>query len=366
MFIATVVAGLLGTVVFPINAHSQQVPANKSLQILRWKPSAKHQDMVLPKRKSESPQDAIERYLISTASNSEIQNLTISKDLLDSSIEIVASDWSILESSQTKSLLLVANRLSDHQLGDSRVQEFVQMIERSKSSFLLFPIGASFSLNESERKEFHNLLAERFQQATIFLGGSDLDSEHYKERSTYSMDTNYLRDSLEIALARDLYLSGKGRLLGICRGAQLIAVALGYKLIQDLAAVAKSPLQHGSGSPGGSGARHDAIIKTTSGMWLAKLGGLFVDGALKTTRVLLNSFHHQAIAYKSGGPLEVAALAPDGTVEWLESRDGRVLLRQDHPEKPLDSKPDFNFFANFLQQPLLSLSRIRCAALLGP
>lgn len=364
-FIGTVVAGFLATAIFSIEVHSQQAPSNGSLQLLRWNPSTRHQVLVLPKLKSESPQAAIEAYLSSTESDPYLKNLTIGNALLSNSYKINESDWSILDASQTKSVLLVANRLSDHQMGDSRVQDFVQMIERSKSSYMLLPVGASFRLNESERMEFHNLLGQNSQQTTIFMGGSDLDPAHYDEMSTHSKNINSLRDSLEIALAKDLYLSGKGRLVGFCRGAQLIAVALGYKLIQDIAFVAQSTLKHGSGLPGGPGVRHQAIIEKTTGMWLAKLAGLFVDGSLKTPRVLLNSFHHQAIADKLDGPLEVAARAPDGTIEWLESRDGRVLLRQDHPEKPLISRPAFRFFINLLQ-PFLNPSGIRCAALLGP
>ncbi|MBL7672348.1 MAG: gamma-glutamyl-gamma-aminobutyrate hydrolase family protein [Bdellovibrionaceae bacterium] len=333
----------------------------EQVELLRWTPSSHYNSMVIPKLKSESPEAAIEAFLTATARAPELSGLIIDidpKGLASQSKQ----NWEVLDTIGSKAVLVVANRHGDHLKNDSRIQEFDHVINGSRLPFLLIPVGASLRLTESVRTEFHNLLANTFR-ITFFIGGSDVDPSHYNEETTDAKDTNYLRDSLEISLAKDIFRSGVGRLFGVCRGAQLIAVALGYKLTQEVHAVIGSTLQHGSGLPGGVGVSHEIIVEPTIRMWIANMAGLVGKGVLKVIRTVVNSFHHQAIIWRANGPLVISGRAPDGTIEWMESLDGRVILRQDHPEKAVLSPPDVRFFRELIQSSSLFV-RIRCANLL--
>ena len=333
----------------------------EQVEILRWTPSSHYNSMVIPKLKSESPEAAIEAFLTATARAPELSGLTIEIDPKGPASES-KQNWEVLDTIGSKAVLVVANRHGDHLKNDSRIQEFDHVIKGGQSPFLLIPVGASLRLSESARREFHTLLAKTFQ-ITFFIGGSDVHPAHYDEETTDAKHTNYLRDFLEISLAKDIFRSGVGRLFGVCRGAQLIAVALGYKLVQEVHAVIDSTLRHGTGLPGGVGFSHEIILEPTIGMWIAKMAGLADHGVLKVIRTVVNSFHHQAIIWRANGPLVVSGRAPDGTIEWMESVDGRVILRQDHPEKSALSSPDLRFFHELIQSSSLFV-RIRCANLL--
>jgi gamma-glutamyl-gamma-aminobutyrate hydrolase PuuD len=112
-------------------------------------------------------------------------------------------------------------------------------------------------------------------------------------------------------------------MLAICRGIQLVNVALGGSLWQDIPAERPGALTHRQ--PDGRDARtHEVII--TPGSRLAE--------ALRTTRCEVNSFHHQSIRDLAPG-LVITARAPDGEVEGAETTqpDPWLLAVQWHPEE---------------------------------
>jgi putative glutamine amidotransferase len=115
--------------------------------------------------------------------------------------------------------------------------------------------------------------------------------------------------------------------LAICRGIQVLNVALGGTLVQDIGSQLPAALQHDTPSDGASGTRdtrtHDVII--TPGSRLAR--------ALGATRIAVNSFHHQAVA-RTAKDLRETAHSPDGVIEGLETNsDWWVLAVQWHPEE---------------------------------
>jgi len=128
------------------------------------------------------------------------------------------------------------------------------------------------------------------------------------------------RDSFELPLAR----AALGRslpILGICRGIQVLNVAAGGTLIQDLNAM-DGRLQHQMKATGGRTVHHTVAVE--SGSRLAAV--------LDTERLEVNSYHHQAVD-RVGQGLRVTARAADQTVEALEGEDERfVVAVQWHPE----------------------------------
>lgn len=154
----------------------------------------------------------------------------------------------------------------------------------------------------------------------LFTGGEDYPPEFYGENPQPELiPAHPRRVQADIHLAR-LVLSSKIPVLGICGGLQLINIALGGKLIQHLNPVEK----------------HKAISYTKDASHAVTLvDGTSLSGVFKTSHLVVNSAHHQAVHPRHiGAGLRVAALAADGVIEALESVENRFLLGvQWHPER---------------------------------
>lgn len=159
----------------------------------------------------------------------------------------------------------------------------------------------------------------------LLSGGDDVDPRYYQEEPDPKLGwVDPDRDALEIALAREALKTGRP-LLAICRGLQVLNVAAGGDLYQDLGGVGS--LQHDQRAPRWH-ATHQVSVR--AGSTLARLLGGEGQEAL-TIRV--NSFHHQAIRRVAPG-FRVVAEASDGLVEAIELDDspGFCLGVQWHPE----------------------------------
>jgi putative glutamine amidotransferase len=149
----------------------------------------------------------------------------------------------------------------------------------------------------------------------LLPGGDDVDPAEYGERVDGSQPPNRGLDRLELAAARWAVRRDLPT-LGICRGQQVINVALGGSLVQHMDGHApegaRDWLHHG--------------FRVESGSRLARVLGDPV-GTLQ-----VNSHHHQAVKTLGEG-LVAVAWADDGTIEGIEAPDRRWLLAvQFHPE----------------------------------
>lgn len=160
--------------------------------------------------------------------------------------------------------------------------------------------------------------------ALIFSGGGDVDPALYggvRHEAVYGV--NRERDAFEISLLKEAI--GRGMpVLGICRGCQLINVALGGTLVEHL-------------PEGGGGVQH----RTSESEWarhpVAAKGRL--AQMMQSERVEPVSFHHQAVREPAPG-LEVVARAPDGVIEALEMPAHPWLFAvQWHPEITAADEP---------------------------
>ncbi len=161
----------------------------------------------------------------------------------------------------------------------------------------------------------------------VLAGGGDLDPALYggsDHETLYSVDAQ--RDALELALARRI-IERRQPTLAICRGMQVLNVALGGSLIEHLPAVVGEQVLHRK--PAREPTPHP--VKVKPGSRLAAIAG--------TTEFAPMSWHHQAIRRLAPG-LEVVATAPDGTVEAVELADHPWLIAvQWHPELTAASDP---------------------------
>jgi len=168
----------------------------------------------------------------------------------------------------------------------------------------------------------------------VFLpGGADIDPVSYGQAPHPLCDkTDRDRDRVELALAK-WAIEARKPVLGVCRGMQLINLAAGGTLYQDLAEQKQGSIKHDYFPFGGQNFRRDFLaheVEVAAGSRLAKVFG---EGALR-----VNSMHHQGVRDVGKG-LTVSATAADGLVEGLEAGDGGYVVGvQWHPEALTDNE----------------------------
>jgi putative glutamine amidotransferase len=169
----------------------------------------------------------------------------------------------------------------------------------------------------------------------LFLpGGADVDPSSYAAERHPKCDarTDTCRDHLELTFVRWAMEEGKP-VLGVCRGLQIMNLARGGTLWQDLADQVPGTDKHDYFPFDGRYARdhlaHTAALAPTSR----------VREILGADEVPVNSMHHQGI-HTLGRELTVTAVAPDGVVEAIEGTgDGFLVGVQWHPEAMTERDP---------------------------
>jgi putative glutamine amidotransferase len=157
----------------------------------------------------------------------------------------------------------------------------------------------------------------------LLTGGGDVDPARFNEAPhPTTSEISQARDGLEIALVEHA-LDRRVPLLALCRGIQVLNVALGGTLHQDVGSDPGTPIQHSQTAP-----RHELThaVKVVPGSRL--------EGVLGVDQLHVNSFHHQAIKSLGRG-LVAVAFAEDGLIEGAELEDPSrfVLGVQWHPEE---------------------------------
>ena len=163
----------------------------------------------------------------------------------------------------------------------------------------------------------------------VLTGGEDVDPAHYRAaRHPATDDAHTARDAWELALA-DAARRRAMPVLAICRGMQVINVALGGTLIQDIPSERPTSIAHADPV-----ARRERVHPITCEP------GSRLEAALGARALAVNSSHHQAVDRIAPG-LRVSARAPDGIIEGLETVDDGwwVIGAQWHPEE-LVSTPE--------------------------
>ena len=154
----------------------------------------------------------------------------------------------------------------------------------------------------------------------ILSGGGDVDPIHYGSSghpAVYAVDPQ--RDATELALAR-LVAAGEMPALCVCRGAQVLNVALGGTLVEHLPDEVGEEIVHRDSPP--FYVDHAIAVQPNS-----RLGDILGQTAIEAA-----SWHHQAIRTVAPG-LTVVATAPDGTIEAVEQPEHPWLIAvQWHPE----------------------------------
>ena len=196
----------------------------------------------------------------------------------------------------------------------SRLDDYVASVEQAGGRARVLEVS------ESPRKVLGEV------DGVLLTGGGDIDPVLYGEdRHPTVEDAEPGRDEFEIDLARRA-VAADLPLLAICRGAQVLNVAAGGTLVQDIPSAVTSTLRHSLQEP------KDAVaheISVTPGSHLERVLGARIDAA-HTCGV--NSRHHQSVG-RVGDGLSTSAVSADGIVEAIERPSATFCLGvQWHPE----------------------------------
>ena len=189
---------------------------------------------------------------------------------------------------------------------------YVTALERAG----LVPVILPTSLDPS-----HAAAALHAVSGLVLSGGEDVDPVRYGARPHPELGRiDGVRDEVEATLARAA-LAMRLPVLAICRGVQILNVALGGTLYQDLPSECSGPIGHETGE-------HDVTVDPLS----------LLSRTVRAQHLRTNSRHHQALR-DIAPPLTVVARAADGVVEGVELRqpEGQWLIGvQWHPEDMTD------------------------------
>lgn len=178
----------------------------------------------------------------------------------------------------------------------------------------------------------------------LFTGGIDIHPDNYDSRNEpgdealsteqlmaeYHMKSSLERDAYELPLARAAY-DAHLPILGICRGFQLLNVALGGSLVKDIRTGRKHwAIRKEEADEGEPGTSRKHMVTVKSGTKFAEILG--------DCPILVNSRHHQGVMKQHLSPrLRASAYAPDKIIEAVEGIEHPwAVAVQWHPEKKVD------------------------------
>jgi putative glutamine amidotransferase len=189
----------------------------------------------------------------------------------------------------------------------SRVDDYVESVKRAGGEPLVLS-------NDADPSAVLDSV-----DGVLLTGGLDVDPALYNEPPHPTTETAPERDKFEIPLSREA-VKRDVPLFAICRGVQVLNVAEGGTLVQDIPSAVASTLQHSITQPKNQIA-HDVTV--TPGTRLA---------TALTPTCAVNSRHHQAVGVVAPS-FVVSAVSPDGVVEAIEKPDSTFCVGvQWHPE----------------------------------
>ena len=206
---------------------------------------------------------------------------------------------------------------------------YISSVEKAGGIPIMIPI--------CDRVETVKEMAERLD-GFLISGGNDIDPRRYGARAkAYCGQVVVKRDNQDISFVKYLLEKTQKPILGICRGIQVLNVASGGTLYQDLEKEGDFEHHFMDMYP------KDAIAHEIRLEEASKIYHVY-----RKERIGVNSFHHQAVKSVGEG-LMIAAVSDDGVIEAIEKPGDRFVVGiQWHPEMMADSKEQEQIFRAFV------------------
>lgn len=198
--------------------------------------------------------------------------------------------------------------------------DYIYILEKAGALPILLPIYKN--CEDSDWKEYLGTL-----DGILISGGHDVGPEHYGQSAKgYCGTIIPERDRQDLEIARYAMYEAKKPVLGICRGIQIMNVAAGGTLYQDLEIEGK--YEHHFG---------DKYPRNYPWQCMKLAEGSILESIYGKSEVWVNSFHHQAVR-EPGKGFEVIATSQDGVIEAIVQEDHPFSVGvQWHPEMMYDS-----------------------------
>jgi len=193
--------------------------------------------------------------------------------------------------------------------------------------------GIAIPLQVTQRRDILCRVLSVFD-GFLISGGPDIDASYYGQQNTQlNGEISPLRDYMEVFLIRSAIKSNKP-ILGICRGIQVMNVAMGGELYQDISCKFignKQYIKHAQTAPKWY-ATHNINI-TSKKSWVYK--------SLNSEHARVNSFHHQAVSKLAPGFVSTS-ISEDGVIESIEYTNTTFAVGvQWHPERMWEKDDKF-------------------------
>lgn len=220
-------------------------------------------------------------------------------------------------------------------------EDYVRSVERAEAIPVVLPPVCPESVGA---------ILDRLD-GVVLSGGVDVDPALYGEAPHEKLGrVNRRRDDFELALTREA-LRRDVPILAICRGHQVLNVATGGTLVQDIASTVTGAMEHEGRGPR---FRHSHRVEIEAASRLRAILG--------REAMPVNSIHHQAVARLGKGLVASARCPEDGVVEGLEMPGRRFVLGvQWHPEsfwnRPESFQPLFDAHVSACRDGALAGSR---------
>lgn len=192
----------------------------------------------------------------------------------------------------------------------------IKAIEQSGGVPIILPLTKDDSIIEEIVSKIDGL---------YLTGGNDIDPTYFGEEPHPKLGGIHpLRDYFEISIVKKMIEAQKA-ILGVCRGSQVMNIALGGTMYQDIySQIDEELLQHQQNAPSDHASHFVDIVKDS-----------LLHQIVGVERMKVNSRHHQA-NWKLGEDLQKSATASDGVLEAIESKESPFVLGlQWHPENLL-------------------------------
>ena len=210
-------------------------------------------------------------------------------------------------------------------------QDYIGALEAAGAVPLLIPVVGK---DESVRRQIESV------DAVVLSGGYDPNPLLFGENPNRRID--FIYPEIDEHQLRAIHVADElGKpMLGVCRGLQILNIAFGGTLYQDLSLIPNSYIQHYQKSRKHTPGHEVSIVKDS------QLARIFGAGT-----ILTNSFHHLAIKDCAPGFM-VSAYAADGVIEGIERGGGTPMIAvQWHPEMMYEKHPEMlGIFRHFIAQ----------------